>query len=110
MVRRNQIDWRLVGRLGLTLLAMTVLPVLTGMLLDHGLHTTPIITLAMMFIGFNLGIITIYRHIAVAYAQISPPDPAEQPIRPTGSAPNISPELHGAAAQGDPKHLGGDPC
>lgn len=94
MVRRDQIDWRLIERLGLLLLAVTILPVLFGIVLDHRQHTTPIITIAMMFIGFNLGTITIYRHITAVYTQISPLDPVASDVTPGGN----------------PEHLGGDPC
>lgn len=63
----------------LILLAIAILPVIIGILLDRRLHTSPIITLAMMFLGFNIGIVTIYRRVAVIYMQISPPDKKEIP-------------------------------
>jgi F0F1-type ATP synthase assembly protein I len=63
-----------VVQLLLVLFAVAVLPVIIGILLDWRLHTAPIITLGTMFLGFNLGILTIYRRIAVIYAQLAPPD------------------------------------
>ena len=63
----------------LILLAIAVLPVIIAILLDQRFHTFPLITLAMMFLGFNLGIVAIYRRISVIYLQISPPDPKDIP-------------------------------
>ncbi len=58
----------------LMLLGITILPVIIAILIDHRLHTTPVFTLAAMFLGFNAGIVMIYRRIAVIYMQISPLD------------------------------------
>ena len=68
----NLIDWRWVLRLGVTLLAFSVLPVIIGILLDWRLHTSPIITLFMMLVGFNVGIVMIIRNVAEMYARIAP--------------------------------------
>lgn len=70
MLRRKWIDWRLVGRLALMLLALTVLPVLFGIVLDRSLRTSPVITLFMMLLGFNLGVFTIARSIGSVYARV----------------------------------------
>lgn len=69
-------NWRLILQLGSTMLAIAILPVIVGVLLDLRLHTAPVITLCMMFLGFNLGIIALYRRIAVIYANLAPADPA----------------------------------
>lgn len=62
----------------LMLLGVSILPVVIGILLDYRLRTTPVFTLAAMFLGFNAGIVMIYRRIAVIYMQISPPDESAQ--------------------------------
>ena len=70
MFRRVPIDWRFVRRLAVMLLAETVLPVMGGIALDTILHTSPIVTLFMMLLGFNLGIFTIARSVGSVYAQV----------------------------------------
>jgi hypothetical protein len=75
----SKINWRWILESLLILLAVAILPVIIGILLDWRLHTSPIITLAMMFLGFNIGIVAIYRRVAVIYMQISPPDKKEIP-------------------------------
>lgn len=72
--------WGWVGRLGLTLLGLSVLPVILGILLDGRFHTSPFLTLFMMFIGFNIGILTIARSVASVYARTSIPDTPSHPI------------------------------
>ncbi len=62
----------------LMLLGISILPVVIGILLDWRLRTAPIITLAMMFLGFNAGIVMIYRRIGVIYMQIAPLTPDEK--------------------------------
>jgi hypothetical protein len=104
------IQWRWIGQMMLMLLGIAVLPVIIGILLDNRLHTTPIITLAMMFLGFNLGIVTIYRRIAVLYLQISPPDPVAESHVATGETPLKTQRANDVAREGNPGHLGGDPC
>jgi hypothetical protein len=73
----RNMTWRWILESLLLLLAVAILPVILGILLDVRLQTFPIITLAVMFLGFNVGIVTIYRRIATIYMQISPPDPQE---------------------------------
>lgn len=73
----RKIQWRWILQTLLMLLGIAILPVIIGILLDWRLRTTPIITLAMMFLGFNVGIVMIYRRIAVIYMQIAPPDTIE---------------------------------
>lgn len=80
----RNINWRWVGESALVLLAVAVLPVIIGILLDHQFHTTPFITLAMMFLGFNTGIVAIYRRVMVIYFQISPPEQEGNPKNPGG--------------------------
>lgn len=80
MFRRVPIDWRLVLQLGVTLLALTVLPVLGGILLDHLLHTFPVITLFMMLLGFTLGIFTIAKSVAATYARVEAQQPNPQQV------------------------------
>ena len=80
----QNINWRWVWESALILLAVAILPVIIGILLDHRFHTSPIITLAMMFLGFNAGIVSIYRRVAVIYFQISPPDKEGNPKNPGG--------------------------
>jgi F0F1-type ATP synthase assembly protein I len=70
----NLVDWRFVLRLGVSLLAFSVLPVILGILLDWRLHTSPIITLAMMLVGLNVGIVMITKNVAEMYARIVPQD------------------------------------
>lgn len=70
MIRRALIDWQFVGRLALVVLTLTILPVLGGVLLDRVLHTSPVITLFMMLLGFNLGIFAIARNVGAKYAQL----------------------------------------
>jgi len=76
------INWRLILQLSSTMLAIAILPVIVGVLIDARLHTTPVVTLCMMFLGFNLGIIALYRRIAVIYSSLAPPEPA-----------NVTPQL-----------------
>lgn len=52
------------------LLALSVLPIVGGIVLDRLLHTGPVITLFMMLLGFNLGIFTIARSVGMLYAQV----------------------------------------
>lgn len=66
------IDWHWVRRLAAVLLALAVMPVILGVLLDRRLHTFPILTLCMMFVGLNLGILAIARRVAAIYAQLAP--------------------------------------
>ncbi|MDL1895357.1 AtpZ/AtpI family protein [Anaerolineae bacterium CFX7] len=69
--QRVPIDWRFVGQLGITLFALTILPVIGGVLLDRLLHTSPVITLFMMLLGFTLGIFTIAKGVAARYARVT---------------------------------------
>ena len=80
MFRRVPIDWRFVGQLGMTLLALTILPVLGGVLLDRLLHTSPVITLFMMLLGFSLGIFTIAKSVAARYARVEAQHPNPQQV------------------------------
>lgn len=80
MFRRVPIDWRLVLQLGVTLLALTVLPVLGGILLDRLLHTFPVLTLFMMLLGFTLGIFTIAKSVAATYARVEAQQPNPQQV------------------------------
>ncbi|HZQ10408.1 MAG TPA: AtpZ/AtpI family protein [Anaerolineae bacterium] len=68
----NQIDRQWVVRLAVMLLAFSILPVILGILLDWRLHTSPIITLFMMLLGFNVGIVTIARNIGDIYSHVAP--------------------------------------
>jgi F0F1-type ATP synthase assembly protein I len=77
---------RLVLELLFTVLSFAILPVIIGVLLDWRFRTTPIITLAMMFLGFNLGIVAIYRRIGGIYLQLAPPEPDEK-SQPLGGDP-----------------------
>ena len=70
----NQIDWRWVVRLAVMLLAFSILPVVIGILLDWRLHTSPIITLFMMLLGFNVGIVTIARNVGDRYSRAVVPE------------------------------------
>ncbi len=70
----NQIDWRWVVRLAVMLLAFSILPVIIGILLDWRLHTSPIITLFMMLLGFNVGIVTIARNVGDMYSRAVVPE------------------------------------
>jgi F0F1-type ATP synthase assembly protein I len=74
------IDWRLIGHLAVTLLALTALPVLGGVLLDRLLHTSPLITLFMMLLGFGLGIFTLAQSVAATYARIEAQQPNPQQV------------------------------
>ena len=80
-----KINWRWILDTLLILLAVAILPVLIGILLDRRLHTSPVITLAMMFLGFNAGIVAIFRRVSAMYIKLSPPD-----------------------QEGNPEHSGGD--
>jgi F0F1-type ATP synthase assembly protein I len=82
----RKINWRWIGESLLMLLAISILPVIIGILLDIRLQTTPVFTLAMMFLGFNAGIVIIYRRIAVIYMQISPPAPEGNTEHPGGDS------------------------
>lgn len=86
MVRLDLVDWRWVVRLAVTLLALSILPVLLAVLLDWRLHTFPVVTLFMLLLGLNLGIYTITRQVAVMYSQISPM-PSDTPSKPVGGDP-----------------------
>lgn len=90
----------------LLLFGIAILPVIIGILLDWRLRTAPIITLAMMFLGFNIGIVTIYRRIAVIYMQISPPD--QVAAKATGETSLASHAVQSGTREGQLKHLGGD--
>lgn len=92
----------------LMLLGIAILPVVMGILLDWRLHTTPLITLAMMFLGFNLGIVTIYRRIALVYSELAPPDPVAAPRDAKGESPLHLQTGRVAAREGNPQQLGGD--
>jgi hypothetical protein len=70
----RDINWRWVVELLSVMLGLAVIPVLVGIALDWRLQTAPVITLCMMLLGFNLGILTLYRRIAVVYARVAPPD------------------------------------
>ena len=80
----QKINWRWIADSLLILLAISFLPVIIGILLDHRLHTTPIITLSMMFLGFNAGIVAIYRRVTVIYLKLSPPTQEGNPENPGG--------------------------
>lgn len=80
MFRRVPVDWRFVGQLGVTLLALTVLPVLGGVLLDRLLHTSPVVTLFMMLLGFTLGVFTIAKSVAATYARVEAQHPNPQQV------------------------------
>lgn len=64
------IDWRWVLRLAVVVLLVAVLPVLMGIWLDRQFHSSPVITLSMMLLGFNLGIIAIARSVAEMYTRV----------------------------------------
>lgn len=83
--QRERIEWRWVVRLLAVVLALTVMPILLGILLDRSLHTFPVITLFMLLLGFTLGIFTIAKSVAAEYARIE-------------------------ARQATPQQVGGDPC
>jgi F0F1-type ATP synthase assembly protein I len=81
----STIAWHWVLRLFLTVLGLAVLPVGLGILLDRRMHTSPVITLFMLLLGFNLGIYTIARSVVAMYARVE-------------------------AQTRTPQHLGGDQC
>lgn len=72
MFRLELIDWRLVGRLTVTLFALSIFPVLLGMVIDRQLNSFPILTLFMLLLGLNLGVYTIARQVSALYLKISP--------------------------------------
>lgn len=82
----GKIQWRLILELGLTVAGFAFLPVILGVLLDWRIGTAPILTLMMMFLGLNLGIIAVYRRIGTIYLQLAPPDPDEK-SQPFGGDP-----------------------
>ncbi len=82
----RKIQWRLILELMLTVMGIAIIPVVFGILLDLRLGTAPIVTLTMMFLGLNLGIIAIYRRIGILYLQLAPPDPDEK-TQPFGGDP-----------------------
>lgn len=86
MIRSELIDWRWVKRLAVTLLALSIFPIILGVLLDRRFQTSPIFTVFMLLLGLNLGIYTIARQVAALYLQISP----------------IKPESASESAGGDP--------
>lgn len=70
----SSIQWRWAARLALTLLALSILPVVLGIVIDVRVHTFPLLTLVTMFFGFNVGIIMILRSVAGMYSRITLPD------------------------------------
>lgn len=80
MFRPLPMNWRFVGQLTVSLFALTVLPVLGGILLDRLLHTFPVITLFMMLLGFTLGIFTIAKSVAATYARVEAQQPNPQQV------------------------------
>ena len=82
----RKIQWHLILELGLTVVGFCFIPVLAGIFLDWRFGTAPIVTLTMMFLGLNLGIIAIYRRIGIIYLQLAPPDPDEK-SKPFGGDP-----------------------
>jgi hypothetical protein len=60
----------------------------------------------MMFLGLNVGIVTIYRRVALVYLQVAPQDP----MAPVGETPLSSPQTMVVAREGNSQHLGGDLC
>jgi F0F1-type ATP synthase assembly protein I len=85
MIDCTRIEGRWVLRLFVTVLGLAVLPVGLGILLDRSMHTSPVITLFMLLLGFNLGIYTIARSVVAMYARVE-------------------------AQTRTPQHLGGDQC
>lgn len=71
MIRLNPVDRRWVARLAGLVIALTVLPVLGGMVLDHALRTSPVITLFMLLLGINLGVYSVARSVASLYARFA---------------------------------------
>ncbi len=55
--------------LAVRLIAISVLPIVLGILLDSRLQTSPIITLSMMLLSLNLGIYMIYQTVSRVYKQ-----------------------------------------
>jgi F0F1-type ATP synthase assembly protein I len=104
----RQIQWRWIVQMLLSLLGIAILPVIIGILLEWRLRTSPVITLAMMFLGFNLGIVTIYRRIALLYLQLAPPDPVAEQRDGIGETPLRSQPGRVVAREGNPQQLGGD--
>lgn len=82
----RRIQWRLILELALTVVGLTIIPIILGVFLDWRLRTAPIITLAMMFLGLNLGIIAVYRRIGVIYLQLAPPE-TDETSQPLGGDP-----------------------
>ncbi len=82
----RKIQWRLILELFFTVLAVAILPVVIGILLDWRMRTAPVVTLSMMLLGFNLGIVVIYRRIGGIYLQLAPPEPDEK-SQPLGGDP-----------------------
>lgn len=82
----SKIQWRLILELALTVVGFAFIPIVLGIFLDWRLHTAPIITLTMMFLGLNLGIIAIYRRIGTIYLQLAPPETDEK-SQPLGGDP-----------------------
>lgn len=105
----REIQWRWIAQMLIMLLGIAVLPVVIGIILDWRLRTTPVITLAMMFLGFNLGIVTIYRRIALVYLQLAPPDPIAG--QGDGVGETLKPQPGRIVArEANPQQLGGDSC
>lgn len=70
MIRLDTVDWRWVLILVLKVVAVAVLPVILGIMLDRNFQTSPIITLSMLLLGLNIGTFTIARTIAEIYARV----------------------------------------
>lgn len=105
----REIQWHWIAQMVLMLLGIAILPVVIGIVLDWRLRTSPVITLAMMFLGFNLGIVTIYRRIALVYLQLAPPDPSAE--QRDGAGETLTPQPGRIVArEANPQQLGGDSC
>jgi len=105
----QRIDRRWILESLLILLGIAILPVILGILVDRRLHSSPVLTMCLMFLGLNVGIVAVYRRIAILYLQIAPLEPVAQPTDPVGDAP-LAPQPVVDAGEGNPKHFGGDSC
>jgi F0F1-type ATP synthase assembly protein I len=61
----------LIFRLTLTLLGVFILPVLLGIWLDSQLHTSPFLTLFLIFIGTTMGTVAVSRRVAATYREVA---------------------------------------
>lgn len=70
-MRDPNTGYGLIFRLTLTLLGVLILPVLLGIWLDSQLHTSPFITLFLIFFGTTMGTVAVFRRVAATYRQVA---------------------------------------